>query len=133
LLGPPRYSGKPVQSVSLEVELPAELCSRALNSRSSSSTSSTGGGAAVQALLDSVRVEVCGESFFVGAPACGELHVKLPFAVSQQVFTWICVARYLACSPTFHARSQQCMQHHGLDCSIPCLYCHRTDGRGLPA
>jgi hypothetical protein len=46
-------------------------------------------------------VEVCGENVYIGAPACGELHVQLPFAVSQQV-------RYVCMQVCLHVAVSSC-------------------------
>ncbi|KAJ9522871.1 hypothetical protein QJQ45_023658 [Haematococcus lacustris] len=97
LLGSPEFHGRPVQTISLSVELPAELCASHLTDRDwpmgsagpgksehQQGSGQQGAGPGASCLARAVRVEVCAERVLVGAPGCAELVVQLPVAVDDQ-------------------------------------------------
>ncbi|KAJ9522702.1 hypothetical protein QJQ45_019893 [Haematococcus lacustris] len=97
LLGSPEFHGRPVQTISLSVELPAELCAGYLPDRDwptgsagpgkakhQQGSGQPGAGPGASCLARAVRVEVCAEHVLVGAPGCAELVVQLPVAVDDQ-------------------------------------------------
>ncbi|KAL6763572.1 pre-RNA processing PIH1/Nop17-domain-containing protein, partial [Haematococcus lacustris] len=97
LLGSPEFHGRPVQTISLLVELPAVLCASHLTDRDwpmgsagpgkaehQQGSGQAGAGPGASCLARAVRVEVCAERVLVGAPGCAELVVQLPVAVDDQ-------------------------------------------------
>ncbi|KAJ9523113.1 hypothetical protein QJQ45_023905, partial [Haematococcus lacustris] len=97
LLVSPEFYGRPVQTISLSVELPAVLCAGYLTDRDwptgsagpgksehQQGSGQQGAGPGASCLARAVRVEVCAERVLVGAPGCAELVVQLPVAVDDQ-------------------------------------------------
>jgi len=84
LLGSWQTQGKPVESVSVEVEVPSTLAEQLRGASQSPETGPASPSGSPQAALQALRVDVCGMRVYVGAPGCSELCITLPFAVKSQ-------------------------------------------------